>query len=258
MAEPTATERGTDGADLAAAARDRGMEQLESAKAGLAEGAERIASAVERTADELEGDGDESLSGFGRSAASLMRQLAGGLRERDVETFARELAGLARRNPGLFLAGSVALGFGMARFFKARPSRSYSRGYGPEGAEWSDSRAPSAFDDDSRGSGADSGRVGLAERDYDPEDGLDLSASAQEGGEPNGSIQERAEDAAGRDEERARRRSARRAKPQRASPASAAEPGTEPPAADGLARGDSTDSAFTGGTGGGSMHGGKS
>src|SRR5688572_7969731 len=66
MAE-TPNERMQDAADLAAAARDRGIEQLEGAKGQLAEGAERVAAAVERTANELEGDGDDAISGFGRS-----------------------------------------------------------------------------------------------------------------------------------------------------------------------------------------------
>src|SRR5690349_11023200 len=107
MAETTRDDKAQDGADVAAALRDRGMEQIEGAKGQLAEGAERVAAAVERTADDLEGDGDNAISGFGRSVASLMRQLAGGLRERDVAEFAGELAQLARRNPGVFLAGSV-------------------------------------------------------------------------------------------------------------------------------------------------------
>src|SRR6185503_7363899 len=123
MAETTGND------DLAAAVRDRGMEQLEGAKGQLAKGAERVAAAVDRTAEQLEGDGDNAISGVGHSVASLMRQLAGGLRERDVEAFAREFAALARRNPGVFLAGSVALGFGIARFFKARtPQSSQLRG----------------------------------------------------------------------------------------------------------------------------------
>src|SRR5688500_4080222 len=126
MAETTPNEGAEVGADLVAAARDRGVEQLEGAKGQLAEGAERVAAAVDRTADALEGDGDKAISGFGHSVASLMRQLAGGLRERDVDDFARELADLARRNPGVFLAGSVALGFGIARFFKARVPQSSS------------------------------------------------------------------------------------------------------------------------------------
>ena len=51
-----------------------------------------VAAAVDRTADNLEADGDDTVSGFGRSLAGLMRQLAGGLRERDIEQFAREPA----------------------------------------------------------------------------------------------------------------------------------------------------------------------
>jgi hypothetical protein len=152
--------------DLAAAARDRGVEQLEGAKAQLAEGAERVAAAVDRTAEQLEGDGDDAISGFGHSVASLMRQLAGGLRERDVEDFARELAALARRNPGVFLAGSVALGFGIARFFKARaPQSSQMRGDGAwqtTGGDWN-TREPAR-----------------PERDDDAEERLDLSASSAE------------------------------------------------------------------------------
>jgi hypothetical protein len=145
MAEIPRNEITQEASDLLGAARDRGLQQLEGAKGQLAEGAERVASAVERTADEIDGEGDGAISGFGHSVASLMRQLAGGLRERDVEEFARELGALARRNPGVFLAGSVALGFGIARFFKARSpgssmgasgDRDYMRS---DSGEWQDS-----------------------------------------------------------------------------------------------------------------------
>jgi hypothetical protein len=54
------------------------------------------------------------------------------LRERDIDDFATELGQLARRNPGVFLAGSVALGFGIARFFKARSPQAR----GPGDASW--------------------------------------------------------------------------------------------------------------------------
>ena len=50
MAETTREDKAQDGADVAAAVRDRGMEQIEGAKGQLAEGAERVAAAVERTA----------------------------------------------------------------------------------------------------------------------------------------------------------------------------------------------------------------
>jgi hypothetical protein len=165
MSETTQNERVQAAAELAAAARDRGMEQLEGAKGQLAEGAERVASAVERTADELDGDGDGTLSGFGHSVASLMRRLAGGLRERDVEEFAHELGALARRNPGVFLAGSVALGFGVARFFKARAPQSVRGDYRQQSSGAWQSAAPN-----------------LGRRaDFDGDDSLDLSASPTPG-----------------------------------------------------------------------------
>jgi hypothetical protein len=121
VTNPTQDERMQRAEDLAAAARDSGMEKLEGVKGRLAEGVERVAAAVDRTADNVEADGDDTVSGYGRSLSGLMRQLAGGLRERDIEQFARELGTMAQRNPGVFLASSVAVGFGVARFFKARP-----------------------------------------------------------------------------------------------------------------------------------------
>jgi hypothetical protein len=162
MADPTGIEGAfEDASSLAGAARDQGMEQLESAKGRLAEGAERVAAAVDRTADDLDGEGDDTISGFGHSVASLMRQLAGGLRERDVAQFASELGELARRNPGVFLAGSVALGFGVARFFKARaPQR--AAGYEPgDAVERQQERE----------------RPRVDREEFDVEESLDLSAN---------------------------------------------------------------------------------
>lgn len=118
--------------ELAGAALDRGREQVEQAKHRAADQAEHLADAVESTADELESSGDGAISGYGRSLASMMRQLAGGLRENDIETFAKELASFARRNPGAFLAGSVALGFGLSRFMKASSHREHFEDFGDD------------------------------------------------------------------------------------------------------------------------------
>ena len=185
MAEPNESERVQQlGADLAAAARDRGMEELEGVKGQLAKGAERVAAAVERSADELGGDGDDAVSGFGRSLAGMMRQLAGGLRERDIEQFATELGSLARRNPGVFLAGSVALGFGVARFFKARAPQLRSG----QAGEWQRATAGAAIE--GRG-------------DFESDETLDLSANSAgtiRNGEDEAAAFEAAQDASGRDQ----------------------------------------------------------
>jgi hypothetical protein len=286
MADPTDNDGAlTDAAlkdaqKLAAAARDRGMEQLEGAKGQLAEGAERVASAVERAADELEGEGDDSISGYGRSLANLMRQLAGGLRERDIEQFASELGSLARRNPGMFLAGSVALGFGVARFFKARaPRRPATDGYdyewrGESAGEW-------------RGEGTSEWRgegAGSSREDFDPDESLDLSAGSAStrrseddsaGGTSRAGVTEQwassgtqasgTQDSAARaDERQTKPRSGGKgkAKGQRASAGGnpKTDEGPSSPQRDAAGSEGSTagaDSAFTGGTGGGALRGGK-
>ncbi len=186
MAEHTRSERVPDGAELGAAALERGKEHLEGVKAQLADGAERVAAAVDRTADGLD-EGDSPLSGFGHSIASLMRQLSGGLRERDVDDFARELGQLARRNPGVFLAGSVALGFGVARFFKARPPATQSGRQWQGDGQWQDSgrqnsgrqdwSGPDTSWQDSSGVRSSQPRAEINE-ELDREERLDLSANS--------------------------------------------------------------------------------
>lgn len=115
----------------AQAAKQRGQEAADRMKDTAAERADEFASALESTAEDLEtSDGGEMIAGYGRSLAELMRRFAGGLREHEIEEFASQLATFARRNPASFLAGSVALGFGMSRFLKATSTRSLeSYGY---------------------------------------------------------------------------------------------------------------------------------
>jgi len=114
------------------AAKRRGRESADRMKDTAAERAEELASALESTADDLdESDGGEMIAGVERSLAELMRRFAGGLREHEIEEFAGQLATFARRNPATFLAGSVALGFGVSRFLKATSTRSVEDyGYG--------------------------------------------------------------------------------------------------------------------------------
>jgi hypothetical protein len=282
MAETTRNEGAEGGADLVAAARDRGMEQLEGAKSQLAEGAERVASAVDRTADALEEDGENPISGFGRSVASLMRQLAGGLRERDIDDFARELADLARRNPGVFLAGSVALGFGIARFFKARVPQSSGMKHDSnwqstpywQSQDWQRSqesvRRDRVYDAD-EDLDLSAGSTQRRDRHSDTSQGTSGwqdSSGSQAGSSQGGSDSPGA--GASHDEQHDRSASKSRqqsskhkGKTQRASSGGTQTqaPSNEPPSTDAnKATGatGSTDSAFTGGTGGGALRGGKS
>jgi vacuolar-type H+-ATPase subunit H len=119
------SEAGHIASEAAEAAKERGREQFDNVKRRTADRAEELADAIDSTASDLESsDTGSAVSGYGHSMAEMMRRFAGGLREQEIEEFASQLALFAPRSPGSFLAGSVALGFGVSRFLKATSQRS--------------------------------------------------------------------------------------------------------------------------------------
>jgi hypothetical protein len=113
--------------DAADTVKQRGREELDDVKRKAADRIDEVAKAVDSSADKLDsGDGSGDFSEYGHSLAQFMRRMAGGLREHEIEDLTSELADYARRSPGVFLAGSVALGFGISRFLKASAHRSRS------------------------------------------------------------------------------------------------------------------------------------
>jgi hypothetical protein len=88
--------------------RDTAADQIEA----LAQGAKSFVSEIERK-DTL------GMSDYLSDMAESMSGLAGNLRGKSAEQLLHDAANLARNNPALFIAGSVALGFGLSRFLKA-------------------------------------------------------------------------------------------------------------------------------------------
>jgi hypothetical protein len=81
--------------------------------------AERIRSA----ADELDdGEGGEMSQHVARLADGIA-QVADTLRNKSADELMRDVRRLAQRNPALFIAGSIAVGFGLSRFAKASGER---------------------------------------------------------------------------------------------------------------------------------------
>ncbi len=91
--------------------RDTAAEQIEA----LAQGAKSFVS-------ELEDKDTLGMSDYLTDMAESMTGLAGNLRGKSAEQLLHDAADLARRNPALFIAGSVAIGFGLSRFLKAGTS----------------------------------------------------------------------------------------------------------------------------------------
>jgi hypothetical protein len=88
--------------------RDTAADQIEA----LAKGAKSVVS-------ELESKDTLGMSDYLADMADSMSGLAGNLRGKSAEQLLHDGAELARSNPGLFIAGSIALGFGLSRFLKA-------------------------------------------------------------------------------------------------------------------------------------------
>ena len=119
-------------ADLKAKAREVGDEvkqqgkaQLDSYRGTAADELEKVARSAQAAADELQHQ-DNGLSTYVSEMAQGMVELADNLRGKSVDELVGEVNRLARNNPGLFIAGSVALGFGLTRFARASSHRAES------------------------------------------------------------------------------------------------------------------------------------
>ena len=148
-------------ADTAAAA---GKARLDSGLSEVAGQADTLARALEDTANRLKSDHQDSLAAYTTHIASSVNSLADRLRSSSVDELASDARRLAHSNPALFLAGSVAIGFGLTRFLKASSSGSSPmRRTDRYGSDYGDSRGdPDSF---RSGSGAGSSWQGRGSDD---------------------------------------------------------------------------------------------
>lgn len=124
--------------DMKAKARDAGEQvknqgkaQLDSYRGTAADELEKVAQSAKAAAAELENQDSTGLSSYVSDVAQSMVNLADNLRGKSVDELVGEVNRLARNNPGLFIAGSVALGFGLTRFARASSHRADSAGREP-------------------------------------------------------------------------------------------------------------------------------
>jgi len=128
--------------DLAEKARAEGQEHVQHYRDAAADKVDTFADSVKAAASELKDDDVAHLSGHISDMANGLGRLADGLREKSADDILRDVRRVARDNPTLFIAGSIAIGFGIARF----------------------ARASSAPDSDQPGSSASSGRSSASHR----------------------------------------------------------------------------------------------
>jgi len=121
--------------DIKAKARDAGEQvknegkaQLDSYRGTAADQLEKVAQSAKAAAAELENQDSTGLSSYVSDVAQSMVNLADNLRGKSVDELVGEVNRLARNNPALFIAGSVALGFGLTRFARASSHRADTAG----------------------------------------------------------------------------------------------------------------------------------
>jgi hypothetical protein len=102
--------------------KEDGRRTLEQRKRSAAERVDGIAQALQRSGAQFS-ETEPTLADLASRLAGTVGNLATRLREGSIDELVDETRVLARRNPGLFIAGGVVAGFMLARFVKASARR---------------------------------------------------------------------------------------------------------------------------------------
>lgn len=105
-------------------AKQQATQALDENRDRAADELDKIAQAARAAASELEDRQDEGLSNYVSDMARSIGSLANSLREKSMDDLVQDAKQMARNNPTLFLAGSIAIGLGLSRFAKASGHRS--------------------------------------------------------------------------------------------------------------------------------------
>jgi len=130
--------------------KEDGRQTLEQRKRSAADRVDGIAQAIERTGAQFS-ENEPTLADLAIRLAGTVGNFATRLREGSVDELLDDTRALARRNPGLFIAGGLVAGFALARFVKASGQRTIMAGPAlqpaPPGGELSTDKAPTLTDE---------------------------------------------------------------------------------------------------------------
>lgn len=104
-------------------AKSLGREQLEAGKSTAANQAEKVANVIQQAASQLKENNLRSLADYTSEIGTTIKSFSDRLQNRSVEELVTDIRDMARRNPTAFVLGSVVIGIGISRFFKASAER---------------------------------------------------------------------------------------------------------------------------------------
>jgi len=99
--------------------RQQGTAQFEQYRQTAAEQIASLAEGAKSAAQNMQDNDTLGLSHYVTDIATSMSTLAEDLRGKSADELLQKAGKLAQDNPGLFIAGSIALGFGLSRFLRA-------------------------------------------------------------------------------------------------------------------------------------------
>lgn len=108
-------------------AKQQATSRLESGREGAVDGLGSVAQAIRQTGQGLREQDQGTIGQYADQAAEQVERLASYLRQHDVGQLIDETERFARRRPGLFLGGGVALGLLVARFLKSSGERDQAK-----------------------------------------------------------------------------------------------------------------------------------
>lgn len=117
---------GEEAGALLGEARQKGSEQLEHYRDSAADQLDSLQQGARSAAAALQDNDSLGLSQYLTQAAECVGEFAEQVRHESAESLLQRGAQLAKSNPALFLAGSVAVGFAISRFMRASASHATS------------------------------------------------------------------------------------------------------------------------------------
>lgn len=119
-------------------AQQQAQQSFDNTRQQAASGLDALVDAADAAAENLDEHDQQGLSRYVTEIADSVASVANSLRHKSVDELVHDVEAIARKNPTLFIAGSLAIGLGIGRFARAS-AKSHGSGKGYERGAHGDS-----------------------------------------------------------------------------------------------------------------------
>jgi hypothetical protein len=109
----------SDAAEVIDKAKNVGQDHLESGKQTAAAQAEKLAAVLDQASSQFRQENLPKFAEYASEIGSAIKNFADNLHHRSIDDLINDTRAVARRNPTMFVLGSIAIGIAVSRFLKA-------------------------------------------------------------------------------------------------------------------------------------------